>query len=90
MRSGTQRKRSEVTSLRGRLKLQTEATSRLETKVSEKDSEIKKLHEDRAKLDSDLAQYNNDRGQLQVYKKMFDKDNGVKETRSALSISRTP
>ena len=85
-----ERLNEEITSLRERLKLQTEATSRLETKVNEKDSEIKKLHADRAKLDNDLAQYNVDRGQLQVYKKIFDKDNGVKETRSALSISRTP
>jgi len=85
-----ERLNEEITSLKRRLRLQTEATSRLETKVSEKDSEIKKLHEDRAKLDNDLVQYNIDRGQLQVYKKMFDKDSGVKETRSALSISRTP
>ena len=50
-----ERLNEEITSLKRRLKLQTEATSRSETKVSEKDSEIKKLHEDRAKLDNDLA-----------------------------------
>ena len=84
------RLKEENASLKVSLKMQKEATLRLETKISEKDIEIKKLHEARDKVEIELTQYKIDRGQLQVYKLMFDKDNGVKETRSALSISRTP
>ena len=67
----------ENASLRESLKMQKEATSRLETKVSEKDIEIKKLHEAREKGETELTQYKIDRGQLQVYKRLFDKDNGL-------------
>ena len=85
-----ERLKEENASLKVSLKMQKEATLRLETKISEKDIEIKKLHEARDKVEIELTQYKIDRGQLQVYKLMFDTDNGVKETRSALSISRTP
>ena len=70
--------------------MQKEAISRLETKVSDKEIEIKQLHTDRTKLDGELTEYKIDRVQLQVYKLMYDRNTGVKKTCSALSISRTP
>ena len=61
--------------LREGLKMQTKAISRLEIKVSEKDNEIKDLHEDRKKMHNFLIQYNVDRGQLHIHQLIFDKNN---------------